>query len=69
MTSSPQVDGEFLSEIGPGPTAVGPGAVAEDQPGDLDLADRHVQRTVGAAKVLDGTDAGKEEYCDPGGTR
>src|SRR5690349_716022 len=46
MTSSPQVDGEFLSEIGPGPTAVGPGAGAEDQPGDLDLADRHALRRV-----------------------
>jgi GTP-binding protein HflX len=73
MTSSPEVDGEFLSEIGPGPMAVGPGGagpgaaagdpgpVAEDQPGDLDLADRHALRRV-AGLSTELTDVTEVEY-------
>ena len=73
MTSSPKVDGEFLSEIGPGPMAVGPGGagpgaaagdpgpVAEDQPGDLDLADRHALRRVGGLST-ELTDVTEVEY-------
>src|SRR5262249_5342442 len=46
MTSSPEVDREFLSETDPG--AVDPGPAQEaGRPGDLDLADRHALRRVG----------------------
>jgi len=45
MTSSPEVDREFLSETDPG--AVDPGTAQDaGQPGDLDLADRHALRRV-----------------------
>jgi GTPase len=42
MTSSPEVDEEFVTEPGPGAVSTGTG----DRPGDLDLADRHALRRV-----------------------
>jgi GTPase len=59
MTSSPEVDGEFLSEAGPG--ATGAGAGAPDRPGDLDLADRHALRRV-AGLSTELTDVTEVEY-------
>src|ERR1051326_1648869 len=54
MTSSPEADREFLSQLSPGagsPDADSPdaGSLADpgaDEPGDLDLADRHALRRV-----------------------
>jgi GTP-binding protein HflX len=58
MTSTPEVDREFANETGPG--TVGP-AVAGDQPGDLDLADRHALRRV-AGLSTELTDVTEVEY-------
>jgi GTPase len=56
MTSSPEVDGEFLTD-----TAAGPGAAATDLPGDLDLAERHaLRRVVGLSTEL--ADVTEVEY-------
>jgi len=59
MTSSPELDEEFFSETGLG--AVDTGAGAEDQPGDLDLADRHALRRV-AGLSTELTDVTEVEY-------
>src|SRR5215472_4945305 len=59
MTSSPELDEEFFSETGLG--AVDAGAGAEDQPGDLDLADRHALRRV-AGLSTELTDVTEVEY-------
>jgi GTP-binding protein HflX len=58
MTSSPDTDPEFLSEIGPGS---GPGDTPGDRPGDLDLADRHALRRV-AGLSTELTDVTEVEY-------
>src|SRR5690348_2999284 len=63
MTSSPEADRELLSQMGPGAhsPAGAAGAVAEDQPGDLDLADRHALRRV-AGLSTELTDVTEVEY-------
>src|SRR5215470_7504912 len=60
MTSSPEVDREFLSETDPG--AVDPGTAPDaGRPGDLDLADRHALRRV-AGLSTELTDVTEVEY-------
>jgi GTP-binding protein HflX len=58
MTSSPDIDRDFLSEFGPGS---GPGDTPGDRPGDLDLADRHALRRV-AGLSTELTDVTEVEY-------
>src|SRR5215468_2263489 len=60
MTSSPEVDREFLSETDPG--AVDPGTAPDaGRPGDLDLADRHaLRREAGLSTEL--SDVTEVEY-------
>jgi len=58
MTSSPDIDREFLSEIGPGS---GPRLTPGDRTGDLDLADRHALRRV-AGLSTELTDVTEVEY-------
>ena len=59
MTTSPEADEEFLSEIHLG--AVSAGAGTPDQPGDRDLADRHALRRV-AGLSTELTDVTEVEY-------
>src|SRR5262244_189731 len=68
MTSSPEVDRELLSKLGPdaaSPDAVSPAAVPEaagaDLPGDLDLADQPAQRRM-AGLSTELTDVTEVEY-------
>src|SRR5579871_3047006 len=55
MSSSPEVDSDFASEISPGAVAATPAA------GDLDLADRHALRRV-AGLSTELTDVTEVEY-------
>ena len=58
MTSSPDIDRDFLSEIGPDS---GPVLAPGDRTGDLDLADRHALRRV-AGLSTELTDVTEVEY-------